>query len=203
LPIAFISELPPMTVNLDLDSRAGWPEDLRLYLERYPRPVWPGHANLGEMARFWLQIHDGFRRLGGALAARTRDFQERQVSPEEFQTWLAPRLQTLLSHLHGHHQIEDYQFFPLFSAAEPRLVRGFEVLEHDHEQIHETIVALVDSASTLLRAEPPDLDLIRRAGDAYAKNSDALLRRLDRHLADEEDLIIPLILDRSEAALGI
>ena len=192
-----------MTADLNLDTRAGWPDDLRLYLERYPRPVWPSHANLGEMARFWLEIHGGFRRLGGALETGTRDFREGRIPAEEFRAWLAPRLQTLLSHLHGHHQIEDYQFFPLFSAAEPRLVRGFEVLERDHEQIHATIVAVVESANALVRAAPADLDLIRGAGDAYARNSDELLRRLDRHLGDEEDLIIPLILDRGEAALGI
>ena len=192
-----------MIADLHLDTRAGWPEDLRLYLERYPRPLWPGHANLGEMARFWLEIHGGFRRLGGALETGTRDFREGRISAEEFRAWLAPRLQTLLSHLHGHHQIEDYQFFPLFSAAEPRLVRGFEVLERDHEQIHASIVAVVETANTLLRAVPADLDRIRGAGDAYARNSDALLRRLDRHLGDEEDLIIPLILERGEAALGI
>ena len=112
-------------------------------------------------------------------------------------------MQTLLSHLHGHHQIEDYQFFPLFSAAEPRLVRGFEVLERDHGQIHATIATVVDTANTLLRASPADLDLIRRSGDAYADKGEALLRQLDRHLGDEEDLIIPLILDRGEATLGI
>ena len=173
------------TADLHLDTRVGWPQDLRLYLERYPRPIWPGHANLGEMARFWLEIHGGFRRLGGALETRTKDFREGRVPAEEFRAWLAPRLETLLSHLHGHHQIEDYQFFPRFSAAEPRLVRGFEVLERDHEQIHETIFAVVESANTLLRAAPADLDLVRRAGDAYAKNSDELLRRLDRHLGDE------------------
>jgi hypothetical protein len=192
-----------MTADLDLDTRAGWPDELRFHFERYPRPLWPGHANLGEMARFWLQIHDGFRDLGGALKAKAGDFREGRCPPEEFRAFLAPRLQTLLSHLHGHHQIEDYQFFPLFSAAEPRLVRGFEVLERDHGQIHETIVNVVDAANRLLRAAPGDLDLLRRSGDAYAEAGDTLLRRLDRHLGDEEDLIIPLILDRSEAGLGI
>jgi hypothetical protein len=192
-----------MIADLDLDSRAGWPDDLRCHLDRYPRPLWPGHANLGEMARFWLQIHNGFRDLGGAIAEKTMDFRESRLPPEEFRALLAPRLQTLLSHLHGHHQIEDYQFFPLFSAAEPRLVRGFEVLERDHGQIHETIVEVVDAANHLLRATPTDLDLLRRAGDAYAEAGDRLFRRLDRHLGDEEDLIIPLILDRGEAELGI
>jgi iron-sulfur cluster repair protein YtfE (RIC family) len=192
-----------MTADLNLDTRAGWPDELRFYLERYPRPVWPGHANLGELSRFWLQIHDGFRSLGGALKAKTTDFREGRVAAEEYRRWLGPQLQTLLSHLHGHHQIEDYQFFPLFSAAEPRLVQGFEVLERDHEHIHATIERIVETANTLLRAPASDLDLIRRSADAYADNGDALLRQLDRHLADEEDLIIPLILDRSEAKLGI
>ena len=44
---------------------------------------------------------------------------------------------------------------------------------------------------------------LRAAGDAYAAANDALLRQLQRHLADEEDLIIPLILDRTEAGLGV
>jgi hypothetical protein len=35
------------------------------------------------------------------------------------------------------------------------------------------------------------------------RGSDVLLSQLRRHLADEKDLIIPLILDRSEAGLGV
>ena len=42
-----------------------------------------------------------------------------------------------------------------------------------------------------------------RAGDAYASAGQALLRKLGRHLEDEEDLIIPLILDRGEGPLGV
>jgi hypothetical protein len=44
---------------------------------------------------------------------------------------------------------------------------------------------------------------LRQAGEAYAASSDALLRQLTRHLGDEEDLVIPLILDRTESALGV
>ena len=57
--------------ELDLDRRTGWPADLRLFVERYPRAVWPGHANLGQTARFWLERHDMFRDLGGALKSAT------------------------------------------------------------------------------------------------------------------------------------
>ena len=43
-----------------------------------------------------------------------------------------PRLQTLLGNLHGHHQIEDHHYFPVFRQAEPRLAAGFGLLANDH-----------------------------------------------------------------------
>jgi hypothetical protein len=48
-----------------------------------------------------------------------------------------------------------------------------------------------------------DADVLRFAAERYSDTSGALLRLLTRHLGDEEDLIIPLILDRGEAALGV
>ncbi len=44
---------------------------------------------------------------------------------------------------------------------------------------------------------------LRRCGDDYAQASGALIKGLIRHLDDEEDLIVPLILDRGEHALGV
>lgn len=190
-------------MTLDLDGRSGWPEDLRVLIDRYPRAVWQGHVNLGDLARFWLHIHDGFRRSSLALARGAADFREGRMPAEEYRAWFRPRLETFLGHLEGHHSIEDYQFFPVFSRAEPRLVRGFEVLESDHENIHATMVETVDAANGFLRADMGDRDALMRAADAYAAASQKLLRKLGRHLEDEEDLIIPLILDRGEGPLGV
>ncbi|MEO8667988.1 MAG: hemerythrin domain-containing protein [Bauldia sp.] len=190
-------------MTIDLDTRAGLPEELRLLLERFPRDIWPAHANLGPLAQFWLQIHEGFRDTSSKLQARAVDFREGRMTATEYKDWFAPRLNVLLGHLHGHHQIEDFQFFPLFAAAEPRLVRGFEILEQDHEAIHETLGALVDSANALLKADDANADQLRFAADRYAGINEHLLRQLHRHLEDEEDLIIPLILDRGEGPLGI
>ncbi len=100
-----------------------------------------------------------------------------------------------------HHQVEDLSYFPLFRAAEPRLVRGFEVLEHDHDILHERIVRLADAANAFLEAS--ELDAMRACADRYGLVTDELLAGLVRHLADEEDLIIPLILDRGEDGLGM
>lgn len=78
-----------------------------MLIARYPREQWPAHANLAEMARFWLSRHAVFREL----SATTKEI-----------------------------------------AAQ---FRG------------------------------------------------ALLKGLVRHLDDEENLIVPLILDRGEEALGV
>ena len=190
-------------MNLDLDIRCGWPDDLRLFLDRYPRDVWSSHANLGERIRFWLGVHGGFRDVGASLQSATLDFREGLVTPERFRHWFAPRLRYLLSHLHTHHQIEDLEYFPILTAAEPRLAKGFETLETDHHAIHETIAALAEAANAFLSIEANDRDRLLLVGDCYADASDKLIKQLMRHLDDEEDLIVPLVLDRGEGPLGI
>ena len=186
---------------LDLASRAGWPADLRILIDRYPREIWTGHQNLGETARFWLERHEFFRKLGGSLADATTEFREERLPAEKFRALFAPRLQMFLSHLEGHHQIEDLHYFPVFRAAEERLARGFDVLERDHEAIHRQIVAVVDAANGLLRAMEGHADAQRAATDHYAEAGAGLLKSLLRHLDDEEDLIVPVILEQGERRL--
>ena len=191
------------TEALALARRSGWPEDLRVLIARFPREQWQGHANLGEMARFWLSRHDMFRELATMIQAIEAQFRDGALSPAEFPRQLVPRLQFLLQQLGVHHQIEDLHYFPIFRAAEARLARGFDVLEGDHHAIHADMDRTVETANAFLRALSGDADTLRRCGDAYAAASGALLKGLIRHLDDEEDLIVPLILYRGEAALGV
>ena len=190
-------------MDLDLNSRSGWPDDLRIFIDKFPREAWPTHANLGERIQFWLRVHGGFRDLGSDLKAATGDFREGLVTPERFRLWFVPRLRHLLSHLHTHHQIEDHEYFPILAEAEPRLARGFDVLESDHDVIHATIDALAEAANAFVNIEDGDRDRLLSTGDRYADASDALIRQLTQHLDDEEDLIVPLVLDRGEGPLGI
>src|SRR6266850_8369047 len=97
---------------LSLDSRAGWPADLRLLIDRYPRECWTGHANLGAMAQFWLARHDMFREIAAALGEATTAFREGTASPQDFRAWFPPRLQFFLQQLNAHHQVEDLHYFP-------------------------------------------------------------------------------------------
>lgn len=188
---------------MDLGRRTGWPEDLQVLLARYPREIWPGHPNLGATARFWLQRHAMFRTLADALSGGIGEFRAGGRTPGEFRQWFAPRLNLFLGELDAHHRIEDAHYFPVFAAAEARLSLGFEVLERDHETIHGDLLRTVETANALLDALARDPDAARRAADAYAAHNAAMLARLRRHLSDEEDLIVPLILDRTESSLGI
>ena len=194
---------PADLADLALARRSGWPEDLRVLIARFPREQWAGHTNLGEMARFWLSRHDMFRELTTTIQTVETQFRTGTLPAAEFPRQLVPRLQFLLSQLDAHHQIEDLHYFPIFRAAEARLVRGFDVLEADHRAIHADMAATADTANALLRALAGDADALRRCGDDYATASGALLKGLIRHLDDEEDLIVPLILDRGERTLGV
>ena len=191
------------TEALALARRSGWPEELRLLIVQFPREQWQGHDNLGAMARFWLSRHDMFRELGASIEAITAGFRAGTLVPAEFPGQLVPRLQFLLSQLEVHHQIEDLHYFPIFRAAEERLAGGFDVLDADHHAIHADMAATAATANALLRALAGGKDALARCGDDYAAASAALIKGLTRHLDDEEDLIVPLILDRGEDALGV
>lgn len=192
--------LPPET--LDIHTRTGLPEDLRFLLAKYPRGEWQDHANIRGMAGFWLQRHDMFRELGGILTGAIGDYREGRTDARGFAAFFAPRLNYFLGHLDGHHNVEDQHYFPLFAAAETRLKRGFDVLDSDHHLIHEALERNGETANAFLRALDGDADRQRFAADAYAVENDRLIAMLKRHLDDEEDLIIPLILDRGDGALG-
>lgn len=192
-----------LSAALALDARDGWPAELRLLLDRYPRALWQGHAHLGAMAQFWLSRHDMFRDIAVALEEATTAFRDGTASVPDFRAWFPSRLSFFLQQLNAHHQVEDLHYFPVFQAAEARLARGFDVLAGDHHTIHQSIDRAVETANALLRTAVNDPDPLRAAADAYTGASQTLLRQLRQHLDDEEDLIIPLILDRTEAGLGI
>lgn len=189
--------------ELALATRAGLPDDLKLLLARYPREVWTGHANLGEMATFWLSRHTMFRELGATLDEAVTRFRGGGIDASRFAQFFVPRLQFFLQQLHAHHHVEDAHYFPIFRRADARLSRGFDMLDNDHDALAACIEKSVMAANNLLRALGRPPGAVSPAAEAYAQSGSVLLRGLIRHLDDEEDLIVPLILDRGELALGV
>ena len=149
------------------------------------------------MARFWIDKHNYLRHQADALKNANDELRSERVDAGQFGAWLAPRLQGFLAELHGHHQIEDFHYFPAFRAAEPRLDTGFDVLARDHELIHQGIAGVVETINAFLQTlntDTNDSSAQRYAADRYMEAISQLHDRLNRHLADEEDLIIPLMI---------
>lgn len=192
----------PIDENLMLESRARLPDDLRYLVARYPRDDWAAHENVHGMASMWLQRHDMFRELGGILTGAIAGYREGRTDASQFASFFAPRLNYFLGQLDGHHNVEDHHYFPVFARVEPGLKRGFDILDSDHHLIHGALERNAETANAFLRGLQGDEDRRRFAADAYAGENERLVAMLARHLDDEEDLIIPLILDRGDRELG-
>ena len=91
-------------------------------------------------------------------------------------------------------------YFPVFRRAEPRLAAGFALLERDHCALHTAIGSIVERANVVLTAESTGGAQFRADLARFRDAHVALGRDLLRHLDDEEDLVIPLLLERGAHA---
>lgn len=108
----------------------------------------------------------------------------------------------ILVHLDGHHKIEDKHYFPQFEVLEPRLKAGFELMEEDHHVIGHAIFEVSASSRAFLEAADSlqtDRSLLDRAVDELGAELAQFRTIMLHHLDDEEDLVIPLIIDRNIA----
>jgi hypothetical protein len=184
-----------------LDSRSGLPDSFAYLRATYPQASWQQHGNFGGLASHWLQIHDALRAQGAQLLQATDEFRAGGRNAWAFRRYFAPRNARFLEHLKAHHHGEDYYYFPRFRALDQRMVAGFDLLEGDHKTIHEAIIAAENSAQTFLESIDLGADSSRRAADSYSTDSDLLRGLLFRHLADEEDLIVPALLHYGERSV--
>jgi hemerythrin-like domain-containing protein len=189
--------------ELHLHKRSGLPDDCAFLVKKYPKESWEAHQNLGESSKFWLSRHEMFRELSTILLQSASELKEQELKPAEFRNWFVPRYWFFIQQLDAHHRIEDGHYFPLLIRAEEKLKAGFELLENDHGVIHDGLLRLQDAGLKLDQALQHDPSRILFITDDVAKELTAFLGDLTRHLADEEDLVIPLILDRTEASIGL
>jgi iron-sulfur cluster repair protein YtfE (RIC family) len=191
---------------LSLAVRHGLPADLRWLLARHPRPSWTD--SLGEIGRFWLARHAMFRETQALLLDETRAFAAGRTDAARFGPRFGRVAGFLLGELDSHHGIEDHHYFPRLARIEPRLQRGFDLLDADHHALHDALEGLADMANAVLRGLRADgardtaLREAARAAGRAAEGLDALGRLLDRHLADEEDIVAPILVAHGERGLG-
>lgn len=176
----------------DLATRSGLPDALRVLLDDYPRAGWQAHAHFDGLVRFWLDRHLGFRELLAAMETETAAVLDRSRDPQVFAARLSRLGGRFVGDLQGHHQIEDHHYFPLLAQIDPRLTRGFDLLDSDHHALAAHLDRFIAAANAALTQwQGPGLHDAAAAFHATLADS---TRLLDRHLTDEEDLIVPVIL---------
>lgn len=171
---------------LSLEEREGLPEALRVLLQELPREAWEHHPEFHGLVSFWLDRHLMFRRLTAALNADAEAEMDARMALAELQPRLSRQGGMLVQQLHGHHQIEDAHYFPVLQGFDPRLLAGFEILDKDHHALDGLIDDFVGAANGVLQGQ---LETGR-----YRDELLRFERLLVRHLEDEEDLIVPVIL---------
>lgn len=183
------------------DGIHGWPTELAFLLERHPRSGWP--ARHSRAVEFWLGVHERLRRDCAGIEAANADYRSSRLSAAQLAVVAAPRLAGLVAAMHGHHQIEDFQYFPAFRRAEPRLSRGFDLLENEHTALRGDIdVALAALGELRAAAEHGTQaaagSTLALAAQRYIDCSERLCTGLVRHLGDEEDLVVPVLLEHGD-----
>jgi hypothetical protein len=178
-------------VSTEADKDGGSARSKAL-LERHPRTSW--HGARSASASFWLEVHEHLRRDAGGLLAAGNDY---RGSPQRLAVVAAPRLNGLIAAMHGHHQIEDFHYFPAFRRTEPQLAAGFDRLERDHAALGLRIEAGLTALGELRAAveHPGDGPTAQLAAGRYVEAAAALCAELARHLDDEENLVVPLLLE--------
>ncbi len=192
------AELDPA---LALGRRRGLPDALRALLETHPRSSWTAPGRLGPLAGFWLERHLMFREILARLIEEAEAHIDARSDAQRFAVVVARLGRLFAGELHGHHQIEDAHYFPALAARETRLVRAFDILDADHQALDAHLAAFVDGANTALRAiaaQSPAPD----ASGAFLATLKRFEPFLDRHLVDEEEVIVPILLEHGEELLG-
>lgn len=182
---------------LPLADRDALPEPLAILLAEYPREGWAAHPEFSGLVQFWLERHLMFRKL---LARLRTDAEAAMDGSRDAMGYLAGLSRfggMFVGDLHMHHTIEDTQFFPVLSQREARIAAGFEMLDADHHALDRYLNRFTDAANAVITGRVVTVD---KVAPVLATIAD-LERLIDRHLTDEEELIVPVILRDGSAGL--
>ncbi|MBL4740234.1 MAG: hemerythrin domain-containing protein [Sneathiella sp.] len=170
------------------------PSKMRSLLGQYPRDSWEAHPGFKEKTRHWLDAHQMFRRLAERVRLNIEAFLDHETDADKFARYLSHYGGILVGNLHGHHGWEDYSYFPELSAADPKFGAGLEVLEKDHVDLNFVLDSFTHTANrTIKLAKLDEAQAYEEAGELQGK-SEMIEVFLKRHLSDEEELAVPIIL---------
>lgn len=186
--------------DLALETRKGLPAHLRVLADKYPRGDWTGHTNFDELTRFWLDRHLMFRECLTRMQSETEAFLDRNRDWNTYGHQLSRLGGFFINQLLTHHHIEDQHYFPTLEAKDTRLKAAFELLDSDHHALDAHLHALADDTNAVLQ-KLQERDKADMQAETYRKTLTRFETFLDRHLCDEEEVVVPVILEHGSGGL--
>lgn len=180
--------------NIQLASRQALPLNMALLLRDYPREAWPDHPNFARSVQNWMGAHQMFRQLGEVSRGETEKYLDGNSAADDFAGRLSVYGNLLVRNLHGHHSWEDRAFFPELAAADPRFEHGLDMLEADHHALDDVLDRFTNTTNRVIKLVQMDEAQARNEAGDVLKLATDIEGYLARHLADEEDLVVPIIL---------
>lgn len=175
-----------------VSTRKGLPTSVQETLLESTRSEWQNHPRFGGKANFFMTIHrdllDGAARLSRGLE-HLLDVPPGDIGETVARMNLLPFSENLIGFAHHHHEIEDHAYFPLFAILYPELNRGLSLLDGDHKKLD---AALDDTQVALVKLSGAAVTRDQLA--ALHIGSQGLENILNRHIWDEEEVIIPIFL---------
>jgi len=170
------------------------PEAMRQLLDFYPRDSWDAHPNFKLATQSWLGAHQMFRRLSRIVRLDAETYLDGLEDEGKFAKRLSQRGNALIGNLQGHHSWEDYVYFPELSAADPRFDAGLAILERDHQVLDGVLYDFAHAAISTINLISQENRLARDEVSRVHQAATGIENLLARHLTDEEELAVPIIL---------
>ena len=183
-----------MSDELKLETRGGLSKPLRVLLAKHPRSSWQGHSRFYGLSAFWLDRHASFHQMSARLEDDAQGMQQRLMEPQSYGRKLSRLAGAMVDSLHGHHMIEDRQYFPLLARRDGRLKRAFTMLDKDHHALDGLINGFIEDSNSVLAGLRDGRDTSDLMG-AYAPGLARFTALIERHLYDEEEIIVPVLLE--------
>ncbi|WP_296428500.1 hemerythrin domain-containing protein [Yoonia sp.] len=189
-----------MKTPLDLAQRQALPDALRVLIEQFPRDAWEQHKNYSQLIAFWLDRHLMFRRLLDRLNTDAEQALDTRMDPMKYKQAVSRFGGMLINELHGHHQIEDAHYFPVMAKLDQKVSAGFDLLDKDHHALDGILAGLANGANAVLQ-DTTGKNGFRDKTATFRALLGGFQPMLNRHLIDEEELVVPVLLKYAPAQL--
>jgi iron-sulfur cluster repair protein YtfE (RIC family) len=177
-----------------IDTRSGLPQEMQTLLRTLPRDGWHGHPHFAQSIQNWMGAHQGFRKLAAYVHKDSEAFLDRRIADTDYADRLAHYGHILVRNLHGHHSWEDRSFFPELEAADPRFAAGLDMLETDHVALDGLLDSFTRQGNRTVQLARLDPTQMPEEAKRIRDTAERLRGFLQRHLTDEEDLVVPILL---------